>query len=252
MTEWLSLIKNAKYVISDSFHGTVFSIIFRKQFICLVTEDFNGNGRIPSLLKSLHINGRIVSSINDVSLGSFEEDIDYSVVEKYLNKERNRSFIFLKNALLKKPTYKNKYEPQIFENVINCFSKKDHRYEYCKQWIKLKILEMDNTLQKIQSDNIKKEKHCSRNFFVKSWLLFVAKKGINSKILSNINKMFTHKNTSFSKKDYLKYYMYRMLFKITKGQLKTKMKERRAYYRCIVKGDVKGYERLYGKLFKVK
>lgn len=46
---WLALFRDSKFVVTDSFHGTVFSIIFEKQFLCLKNEE-RGNSRFESLL----------------------------------------------------------------------------------------------------------------------------------------------------------------------------------------------------------
>ena len=48
--DWLNGIRKADYVLTDSFHGTVFSIIFHKQFVCLGNKD-RGNSRFESLLE---------------------------------------------------------------------------------------------------------------------------------------------------------------------------------------------------------
>ena len=50
--DWLAGFANAKYVITDSFHGVVFSIIFEKPFICIVNEG-RGSSRFSSLFKTL-------------------------------------------------------------------------------------------------------------------------------------------------------------------------------------------------------
>ena len=108
--EWLDAIRRAEYVITDSFHGTVFSIIFKKQFLCIIPKNFNnGMDRIPSLLETLHINkNRICSSIYEVSRYSFNDKIDYSIVYKYLEKEIQKSLFFLKCALNKPLSDKGK------------------------------------------------------------------------------------------------------------------------------------------------
>lgn len=61
MSEWLSLIKDSKYVITTSFHGVIFSILFHKLFLVILLNDAysEGNGRITSLLKSLNLSDRI-------------------------------------------------------------------------------------------------------------------------------------------------------------------------------------------------
>lgn len=49
ITEWLTLFHDAAYVVTDSFHGTVFSIVFGKEFRCL-TNSKRGNSRFENLL----------------------------------------------------------------------------------------------------------------------------------------------------------------------------------------------------------
>ena len=53
--EWLAIFHDASFVVTDSFHGTVFSIIFGKEFICL-TNKGRGNSRFDSLLKMYYNN----------------------------------------------------------------------------------------------------------------------------------------------------------------------------------------------------
>lgn len=106
---WLNDIKNAKFVITDSFHATVFSIIYRKNFVCLVTQA-NGAARIPSLLRMFGIDDRerIVDSLSKVSPEIMKKDIDYNKVAEKIHYHSERSMLFLKNALAKKMTYKEK------------------------------------------------------------------------------------------------------------------------------------------------
>lgn len=62
--EWLSLFRDAAYIITDSFHGTVFSIIFEKKFKCIQNKS-RGNARFESLL-DLYNNGKL-SEMQDFS-----------------------------------------------------------------------------------------------------------------------------------------------------------------------------------------
>lgn len=99
LSSWLSAIKNAEYVITNSFHGTVFSILFNKQFV-VVAAPGRGEGRIPSLFKMFRIPmTRYYQSIKDVSLKSFDEKIDYNLVNALVEKEREKGFMFLRLAL---------------------------------------------------------------------------------------------------------------------------------------------------------
>lgn len=58
---WLSLMKNAEYVVTNSFHGSVFSVIFRKQFLTLplTGEDKRMNTRIETLYSEFNLPNRI-------------------------------------------------------------------------------------------------------------------------------------------------------------------------------------------------
>lgn len=110
VAEWINTIKNAKYVVSDSFHGTVFSIIFKKQFVCVQPKNFNGQARIPSLLETLHISkNRIYDSIEKITPACFSESIDYCSVDKYILREREKSLLFLKCALDKHSSQKPQF-----------------------------------------------------------------------------------------------------------------------------------------------
>lgn len=63
--EWLAMFRDASYVVTDSFHGTVFSIIFGKEFKCIYNEG-RGAARFESLLK-LYNSGKL-EEMRDFSL----------------------------------------------------------------------------------------------------------------------------------------------------------------------------------------
>lgn len=75
VNEWLSLISNAEYVFTNSFHGTVFSIIFNKKFLTIKqTKEFRQlNNRVEELLKEFNLQNRFYS--NDFV--NVEEEINY-------------------------------------------------------------------------------------------------------------------------------------------------------------------------------
>lgn len=84
--EWIGLIKNAKYVVTNSFHGTVFSLIMNKNFLVVpLSGAFSRmNGRVVDLLTDLGENNRIYSNDLDVLL----QDVDFSLVDEKINKRR--------------------------------------------------------------------------------------------------------------------------------------------------------------------
>lgn len=60
--KWLSYFRDAKYVITDSFHGTVFSILFNKDFM-VYGNNKRGNSRFNSLLGLFSLQNRLTASI---------------------------------------------------------------------------------------------------------------------------------------------------------------------------------------------
>ena len=100
--EFLGLIKNAKYVCTDSFHGSVFSVQFHKQFFAFrrfaQKSVQSTNSRLDSLFNSCGIENRILSgeeNIDDV----LKEQIDYSEVDQRLADYRKFSKQYLSDAL---------------------------------------------------------------------------------------------------------------------------------------------------------
>ena len=85
--EFLSYIKYADLVLTDSFHGTCFSIIYNKEFIDIL-PGVTGT-RITSLLKVFSLNDRLVKDYNDVSI--LQKRINYSDVNSKLKKEQSDS-----------------------------------------------------------------------------------------------------------------------------------------------------------------
>lgn len=93
---WLGAIMNAEYVITDSFHGTVFSIIFNKPFIVFENKG-RGSDRFITLLKYFGLENRLVSHACD--LNKLSSEIDWIRVNHILSKERETSLNFLSEAL---------------------------------------------------------------------------------------------------------------------------------------------------------
>lgn len=85
--EFLWLIDHADYVVTSSFHGTVFSIIFQKSFYPLINKAFPS--RISDLLKLLEI------SENEDKDFKYQMKIDYKKTERIIEKERERSIEYL-------------------------------------------------------------------------------------------------------------------------------------------------------------
>ncbi len=96
--EWVSAIKNSEFVVTDSFHGVVFSIIFRRPFYYVITSDTVRKrlSRLETLLSSLGIEDRLV---DDVSKCDFNKTIDYDAVHQKLDEQRRQSLKILKELV---------------------------------------------------------------------------------------------------------------------------------------------------------
>lgn len=97
---WLKEIRDAAFVFTDSFHGTIFSIIFHVPFISLCNES-RGAERFLSLLKLFGLESRLITnnSQSEIILKQAMMDIDWEDVDNRLFKFREKSMTYLKNAL---------------------------------------------------------------------------------------------------------------------------------------------------------
>lgn len=100
--EFVNLIANAEYICTDSFHGTVFSIINNKTFFSfrrfVKKTSMSTNSRIDSLLNVLGITDRIIEDKKTFE-NRIKDTINYADVNVRLNDFRNESVDFLKGAL---------------------------------------------------------------------------------------------------------------------------------------------------------
>ena len=99
--DWISGIKNSDFVITDSFHGVAFSILFKKQFICIINEK-RGKTRMLGLLEQLELTDYAISdddTINQLSIENIKK-IDYQHVTNILEKLKTNSISLLIDSLL--------------------------------------------------------------------------------------------------------------------------------------------------------
>ncbi|NDV22225.1 polysaccharide pyruvyl transferase family protein [Desulfovibrio sp. JC022] len=115
----LNLVKNAAYVITDSYHFTIFSLIFHKPFLSLMPPDYmDAPARIPSLLKQLGVKNRICGLLEDINEEWLDMPIDYETCDSRLKVEREKSMGFLKKALKMPLVKKEKItDPQLLKNM---------------------------------------------------------------------------------------------------------------------------------------
>ncbi len=95
--EFLAYFKNAKYVVTNSFHGTVFSIIFRKKFIS-ISLPYTGS-RAKDLLDKFELNNRLITNIEEYN--KIFDDIDYAEAYKKIFYYQNISKKYLEGEIEK-------------------------------------------------------------------------------------------------------------------------------------------------------
>ena len=95
--KWLSAIYYADYVITDSFHGTVFSLIFNKQFVVYGNVQ-RGMSRMQDTLNRVGLQNRLITSRPAVGT-LLEQEIDWVSVNKQINIYKESSMAFLKSSL---------------------------------------------------------------------------------------------------------------------------------------------------------
>ena len=94
--KWLEMFYNARFVITDSFHGTVFSILFNIPFIVICNHN-RGGDRIISLLSKFGLTDRLYNGANPIA--QINSPIKWEEVNIKLNIEKKHSLCFLSNAL---------------------------------------------------------------------------------------------------------------------------------------------------------
>lgn len=100
--QFLNLIRNAKYVCTDSFHCSVFSIQYEKEFFTFRrfsgTNKHSTNSRLDTLFDMTGIEGRLMAGTEDIK-EAIAIKTDYSLVKERLKKNKGESYKYLITAL---------------------------------------------------------------------------------------------------------------------------------------------------------
>lgn len=95
---WLAGFEDSDFVVTDSFHACVFSILFHKPFF-VIGNKARGMARFTSLLGQFGLSDRLITNIHDIETGYLSYDIDFAPVDDLLRIERERSISYLQNCL---------------------------------------------------------------------------------------------------------------------------------------------------------
>jgi len=100
--EWLYNVKNAKFVVTNSFHGAIFSIIFHTPFVVVPVENSGMNDRIATLLNAVDLTGRMIETFDEATIDiAINQPINWDQVDERVCFLRDIAHDFLKNALSK-------------------------------------------------------------------------------------------------------------------------------------------------------
>lgn len=194
--DFLYIIKNADFVITDSFHGTCFSTIFKKQFISFLNE---GRGEIRyALFEELKLKDRIINNFEELkNKKDLFEKIDYTETFEIIKTEKERAIFWLKNALENKRDKKITPQLSMIEYLI-----------YENDSLDLKLKSANNDIINLQNRNL----DLQNNIYELNNNL---RKEINEK--SNWIKLFGIYNT----KDYLMFYLFgiKISFKMNENRV---------------------------------
>lgn len=100
---WLNRMQQASFIITNSFHGTVFSILFKKQFLVVPNQSEIASGlnaRFKELLESLQLNDRLIYSKEEID-EKVAKPVAFSKAFELLELRRAKSIQFIENAILK-------------------------------------------------------------------------------------------------------------------------------------------------------
>ena len=98
--KWLNELESSDFVITDSFHGTVFCILFNRPFYVIGNEK-RGNSRMEDLLSMFGLEDRLLNEgTKESNKIEFKDDIEWKNVNEKLNELRKESIDFLKQSLV--------------------------------------------------------------------------------------------------------------------------------------------------------
>ena len=95
--KWLLNMARAKFVVTDSFHGTCLAITFRKPFV-VVANKARGINRFLSLLRLFNLQNRLITSVDEFK-DSFYDELDDAKITDCIASMREVSLNFLRENL---------------------------------------------------------------------------------------------------------------------------------------------------------
>lgn len=137
--EFIYAIKNAKCVVTDSFHGVCLSIIFNKPFICLINKE-RGADRFNSIQKTFNIKSGFVDKESDLeNIDELLAIYDYSYVQKVIAQEKEKARVWLYKNLNKRSFSIRKIPNEIVFQIKKCLKDTKIKIKDARKKIKEKF-----------------------------------------------------------------------------------------------------------------
>ena len=95
--DFVNLFKNAEFVITNSFHGTVFSLIYEKRN-CIIPHKTTG-ARMCDLMKKVGLEDRVIKKYNDLNLEEISKPINYKLVKSKIQEEKEKAEEYIRKVL---------------------------------------------------------------------------------------------------------------------------------------------------------
>lgn len=133
--DWLNLFKSSELVITDSFHGVCFALIFGKEFLFFVNPE-RGTTRFETLINLFGINDRKITSLEDIP-NQLNTKVNYENINDKLAKHKEKSLNYLKLILSEE-----KEKPYTTRDSIiklmeeHCNSNQNNELEQIKEYLK--------------------------------------------------------------------------------------------------------------------
>ena len=100
--EVLSYFKNAELIITDTFHGSIFSIITKRNFVTLIRKsignEYGNEEKLKDLLIKMKLESRAVNNVNEIER-IINQKIDYATIDKIIVDERKKAKQYLEKNL---------------------------------------------------------------------------------------------------------------------------------------------------------
>ena len=117
VVDFLKLFSDSSFIVTDSFHGCCFSIIFERKFLA-ISNSLRGKDRFNYLLKLFSLENRLIEDNSLIYNNKYEQDIDYVNIKEIIKTERKKTFDWITD-ILNRPKRKKFFLHSESKNNIN-------------------------------------------------------------------------------------------------------------------------------------